>query len=128
MLISPKKIYTIDAGFAQANSLSFSKDKGRLLENIVFIQLRRLYKNVYFFKEKHECDFLVKVKNDITQAIQVCYDLNTDNLNREINGLIEALEFFKLKTGTIITLNQKDDFSQKGFSIKVIPAHEWLDK
>ncbi len=126
MSVNPKKIYTIDTGFAQANSLSFSADKGRLLENSVFIQLRRFFKEIYYFKEKYECDFVVKERNTVTQIIQVCYNLNTDNMAREINGLKEAMAFFELKTGTIVTLNQKDDFSEKGYKIKVIPAHEWF--
>jgi uncharacterized protein len=63
-----------------------------MLENCVFLQLRREGKQIFYFKEKNECDFIVKEKNAITQAIQVCYDLTEDNKKREIDGLMEALE------------------------------------
>ncbi len=126
MTVNAKKIYTIDTGFAQANSLSFSEDKGRLFENAVFLQLRRQHKDIYYFKEKNECDFVVKERNKVTQAIQVCYNLNTDNMARELNGLKEAMEFFELQSGTIVTLNQSDDFSEKSKQIKVMPAYKWF--
>ena len=58
-----------------------------MLENQVFLHLRRKYKELFYFKEKNECDFIIKEKGKITQAIQVCYELNEDNNEREINGL-----------------------------------------
>jgi len=121
-LVNPKKIYVIDAGLARANSISFSEDKGRILENLVFLHLRREYKNIYYFKGNNECDFLVKEKGKITQAIQVCYKLDEENKDREINGLKEAMDKFNLKRGLIITFNQEDRF--KG--IEVVPAWKWL--
>lgn len=122
-LVGPKKIYAIDSGLAYANSASFSKDKGRILENIVFLSLRRKYKKIYYFKEKYECDFLVKEKGKITKVIQVCYNLTEDNKEREINGLKEAINKFNLKEGTIITLNQNDQLG----NIKVVAAWKYLD-
>ena len=124
--INPKKIYSIDTGFSSYNSPSFSKDKGRMLENLVFLALRRKHKEIFYFKEKNECDFLVKEKEKIIQAIQVCYDFNHDNKEREINGLIEAIEKFKLKEGLILTYNQTDEFDVRGTKIKVIPVWKWL--
>ena len=52
---------------------------------------------------KHECDFVTFERNKIHAAIQVCYHLNEDNLDREIKGLIEATAFFKIKEGLILT-------------------------
>ncbi|MDZ7777252.1 MAG: ATP-binding protein [Bacteroidales bacterium] len=68
----PKKVYAIDNGLANANSLSFSSDKGRLLENLVFINLRRRYKEIFYFNRNYECDFVVREKNQIIKVIQVC--------------------------------------------------------
>jgi uncharacterized protein len=126
MAVNAKKIYTIDTGFAQANSLSFSEDKGRLLENAVFIHLKRQQKTIFYFKEKGECDFVIKERNQVTAVLQVCYDLTSDNLARELNGLKEAMDFFGLKVGTIVTMNQTDEFSEKGITIKVVPANVWF--
>jgi uncharacterized protein len=47
-------------------------------------------------------------------------------MDRELNGLFEALEFFKLKTGTIVTLDQKDKFEKNGKSINVIPVYSLM--
>ena len=60
------------------------------------------------------------------QAIQVCFDLNEGNKEREIFGLREAMEKFKLKTGLILTSNQEDEIKDKNKVIKVMPVWKWL--
>lgn len=124
--VNQKKIYSIDTGFAQANSLSFSSDKGRLFENMIYLSLRRKHADLYYFREKGECDFVVKEKDKVTQVVQACYDLNSDNLQRELNGLKEAMEFFTLSEGTIVTLNQSDLFVENGKQIRVVAANDWF--
>jgi len=126
MLVNPRKIYTIDPGFATVNSLSFSSDQGRKLENTVFLQLRRQFSEIYYFSGNSECDFIVRDPKGRTQAFQVCYELHTDNLQREIAGLAKALEFFKIKEGVIITLDQEDWFTQGDNQITAVPAWRWL--
>ncbi|MFH1439015.1 MAG: ATP-binding protein [Candidatus Woesearchaeota archaeon] len=120
--VNPKKIYAIDQGLVKANSVSFSTDNGRILENIVFLHLRRYYKDIFYFKEKNECDFIIKEKEKPISAIQVCYEINNDNMLREINGLKEAMSQLNIKNGLIITLNQEDKLG----GIKLIPVWKWL--
>jgi predicted AAA+ superfamily ATPase len=124
--VNPKKVYSIDNGFSYVNSVSFSKDKGKMLENAVFLSLRRKHKAIFYFQEEGECDFVIKEKEKITKAIQVCYDLTSQNKDREINGLLEALKKFNLKEGLILTYNQEDNFRLKDKNIKVIPVWKWL--
>jgi len=124
--VNPKKIYLIDNGLANVNSISFSSNKGRMLENCVFLELRRAGKEIYYFAGDKECDFLVKEKNTIARAIQVCYELNEDNKKREIDGLMEALEKFDLSEGLIVTYNQQDELRVSGKTIKVYPAWRWF--
>ena len=119
---NPKKSYSIDTGFSKSVSASNSDDKGKYLENAVFLFLRRKYKDIFYFREKKECDFLVKDRGKVIMAIQVCYELNTENMDREIDGLKEAMNKFKLKQGFIITLDNNDEFD----NIKVIPAWKWM--
>ncbi|MBN2484429.1 MAG: ATP-binding protein [Bacteroidales bacterium] len=126
MSVNPKKVYTIDTGFAMANSLSFSNDTGRLLENAVFIELMRRKFRINYFKQTRECDFIAFGSRQVEGAYQVCMDLNLDNKNREIEGLIEALDFFELKSGTILTFDQEDKFVISGKEILVIPAWKWM--
>jgi uncharacterized protein len=124
--VNPKKIYVIDNGLADVNSVSFSSNKGRMLENYVFLELRRRGKEVFYFKNQKECDFVVKEKNKIVSAFQVCYELDEDNKKREIEGLAEALEKFGLSEGVILTYDQQDTLQLNGKKIAVIPAWRWL--
>lgn len=123
---NPKKVYTLDNGIAETISLSFSEDEGRKLENLVYQHLRRKGLEIYYFKDKKECDFVVREKNSITHLIQVCYDLSMNNQQREINGLLEAMSYFDVSGGTIVTFDQKDEFILDDKTIEVIPAHFWL--
>ena len=126
--VSPKKVYSIDNGLSYVNSVSFSKDKGKMLENNVFLSLRKKYKEIFYFQKDKECDFIVKDREKVVQAIQVCYEFNDENQDREINGLIEAMTELKLKEGLILTYNQEDDFEIKGKKIIVKPVWKWLSK
>ena len=122
-IANPKKVYAIDAAFAQSNSLSFSKDLGRRLENMVFNKLRYHNKEIYYYKtSKAECDFLIKTNESISQAIQVCWEVNNDNINREINGLKAAMKETNIRNGIIITYNQEDNLD----GIQLIPIWKWL--
>ena len=124
--INPKKVYAIDNGLIDANTLSFSEDHGRKLENAVFLFLRNQGKKIYYFREKQECDFVIFEKNKCRHAIQVCLELNTDNQKRELNGLLEAVNYFELASGTIVTLNQKDQLTVEGKTVYLVPAHEFF--
>jgi len=69
---------------------------------------------------------VIKDGNKIVQAVQVCFDLNKGNKNREVNGLLEAINYFKLKEGIIITFDQEDKFKIEDKIIKLIPVWKWL--
>lgn len=116
----------IDTGMITVNSGSFTDDDGRKLENLVYLRLRRKYREIYYFAEKRECDFVIFKNGTPVDAVQVCLDLNPDNLERELNGVLAALEELNLKKGRIVTLDQKDQYGDRGRIIKVIPCHEFL--
>lgn len=96
------------------------------MENLVFIELIRKNKEIYFFQKKHECDFVVKEASKISEAIQVCYDFNERNREREIKGLVEAMNEFKLKEGLILTYEQEEKLIVEGKGIIVKPIWKWL--
>ena len=58
--MNPKKVYTIDSAFMFRIGFNFTENKGRVLENMAYVELRRRSKEVYYFLGKNECDFLVK--------------------------------------------------------------------
>lgn len=124
--INARKVYGIDPGLMNANSLSFTADRGRLLENIVYLHLRNKGYNLFYFREKRECDFLVFEGKQVRYVLQVCEEVNNDNLKRETEGLVEALQLLKFKEGTIVTKKQKDTLTMDGFKINLVPAPEFL--
>jgi predicted AAA+ superfamily ATPase len=121
-LNNPKKAYAVDTGMARANSLSFSEDKGRMLENSVFLQLRQATPDILYYKDTHsECDFLIRKNEKIVYAVQVCWHITEGNLERETMGLKSAMAATGVKSGIIITSDQEDTFA----GIKAIPAWKW---
>lgn len=126
-LVNPRKVYAIDTGLVDIVSTTFSNDYGHLLENLVFLHLRRRYKEIYYFNNKNaECDFVVVETGQVTHLIQVCYELNHENRKREMNGLNSAMDDLKIEKGIIVTFNQSDSYIYKSSSIKIIQADQFL--
>ena len=98
---------------------------GRVLENQVFLDLRRHGRQVYYYKGKGECDFVVREGSSIVRAIQVCYDLDDNNRDREFKGMIEAMETFNLQEGLLLTSNQDDEVDVSGKKIVIKPVWKW---
>ncbi len=117
-----KKVYTIDTGMMNVNSASLSADWGRLLENAVFLHLRRHYNTIFYLQNRFECDFLVQDSRSIQQVIQVVFELTEDNLERELTGIKEAMRLTKAEKALIVTMNQEDEID----NIPVIPAWKWM--
>jgi len=125
--VSNKKIYAIDNGLRNSVAFSFSEDIGKMLENMVFLELKRRGAEVYYYKDKKECDFVIREGLKISEAIQVSRSLaDPKTAQREIAGLLEAMDKFNLKNGFIITENQEDEKVIEGRKIKIVPAWKWL--
>ncbi len=126
-----KKIYFIDQALAESVGFRFSEDNGRTLENIVFLQLIRQNKEIYFHKEKQECDFVLRDGNKITKAIQVTASLDGEKTRkREINGLLEAMVTYKLNEGLIITEDESStetiEHEKQTYHVIIKPCWQWL--
>jgi predicted AAA+ superfamily ATPase len=120
-----KKVYFIDVAMAKILGFRTSNDLGRMLENIVFLQLKRKNKEIYFHKNKYECDFVIRKGTHIDKAIQVTHRLN-ENKKREINGLMEALRTYKLKEGLLLTSEYEDEIVEEKRNIVIKPVWKWL--
>ena len=123
---NPRKVYAIDQGLANFSSVLGSPDKGRLLENTVYLQLRRLGCEVWYYKGKKECDFICREKKNSYSAIQVSWQLSSQNEKREIEGLLEAMNRLNLTEGTIVTFDQEDKLVKEGKTISLIPWWKWM--
>jgi predicted AAA+ superfamily ATPase len=121
-----KKLYCIDNGIANSVSFKFSENKGRLLENAIYMHLRAKGKEIFYYSEKKESDFVLQKNSKVNAALQVTTELNNSNKEREVEGLMEALRYFKLKEGIIITLDQSDEIVLENKHISVIPAWKWM--
>lgn len=126
-----KKVYFVDQALAKTVGFSFSEDRGRLLENIVFLELKRRYKEIYFHRQKKECDFLVRESGHITTALQVCVTVsNAETKKREISGLLEAMDMYDLNEGFILTESEtaveEVEYNHQSKTIKIIPIWQWL--
>ncbi|MFH0856346.1 MAG: ATP-binding protein [bacterium] len=124
--VSDKKSYVIDNGLRNFIAFSFLDDNGKLLENLVFIELKRRGYEFYYYKNNNECDFIIREKGKITQVLQITAILNENNAEREKAGLIDAMGAFKLKDGLILTNNQEDIIKKDNMSIKIMPVWKWL--
>ncbi|GMT46353.1 MAG: hypothetical protein IEMM0006_2185 [bacterium] len=127
-ILNPRKVFTIDQGFIHKIGFNFSANKGRVLENIVFLELKRRQKEIYYFAGKGECDFVIKQGTRITQAIQVTYLLNNDTRQREISGLTEAVTQYKLNSALLLYYDKDIDEKLIPENIQLMPVWKWLLK
>jgi predicted AAA+ superfamily ATPase len=127
-LLNPKKIYLIDNAFHNMITLVSPENVGRKLENIIHLYYRANNFELYYFNEGQECDFVYIERDRKPQLTQVCWELTSSNEDREIKGLISAMQFFKSKEGTIITFDQEDEFKIEGKKIHVLPVWKFLLK
>ncbi len=120
-----KKIYLFDNWFLNALSFSFSDNYWKLLENIVFVELYRKFgESVFFLKNGSETDFIVHTKEKA--VIQVCYDLNTWNYEREIAWCLDWMSKADTNHSILITAEQEKDIVIDWKTIKVIPFYKWV--
>jgi uncharacterized protein len=125
-IMNSRKVFAVDNAIPNRLGFRFSDNKGRLLENVVFIELKRRGCELYYFSEKLECDFLVKENLLIIEAIQVTYSLNSDNYTREMGGLREAMQSFNIPKGTLIVFDDNKYPAELPEGVSVIQAYEWL--
>jgi len=124
-IYSRKKVHVIDTDLINPISFKFSRDYGKLLENLVFIELKRRFRDIYYHKDRYECDFIVLEINRITGAIQVTASLKR-NKSREYEGLLEALTKYNLDEGLILTDDEDFEDIVEGRKIRVMPVWKWL--
>jgi len=124
--LSLKKCYAADNGFVHYLPLQFSPNSGKLLENLVFLELKKRFEHVFYWRNSSECDFVAIDKSGQKNIFQVCYNLTPDNREREIKGLISVVSKYPESKGIILTFNDKDEIEEAGKKITVKPVYEWL--
>ncbi len=126
----PKKIYIADTGLSKTQR--FSEDRGKLLENAVFLEFMRRRNTdplleVYYFNERNTVvDFLLKHADKVTQMVQVTYELTDENYHREVVSLLKASNEVKCNDLLILTGDAERTIKTHGKTIRVVPLLKWL--
>ena len=124
----PRKVYFVDTGFMTALSTKFSKNMGRLFENIVFYKLAQENETIYYYKDdkENEVDFAILSEGKTTALYQVCFDLTDDETQkREVRSLIKAGTTLDCKNLYLLTL-EKPEMLKIPKEIKVVVAAEFF--
>jgi len=121
---SKRKIYCIDNGLITAVSLNFSENRGKLLENLVFSEFLKMGNSqIYFYNENKECDFIVKIDDKLI-AVQVCFEINNSNREREISGIMQVQKIFPINYSLIITFNQTETINDNFKIVSILQLIE----
>ncbi len=121
---NPLKLYAIDTGFKAI--FSISQDIGRVIENVVMLQLRRNNVALHYWAGKQETDFVYEAEDGI-RMVNVCYDLsNAETKTRELNSLLEAMQQHNTINATLITMEIEELVNIDNKSISIIPLWKWL--
>ena len=131
---SPRKVYAVDTGLANVVGFRFSDNFGKLAENMVFLELKRRSNfdpsmEIYYWKSlaQEEVDFVVKRNTNVTELIQVCWDIQDINTKkRETKVLLKAMYEFKLDSGLIITEDFEGEDNFGGKKIRYVILKKWL--
>ncbi|MBC8457777.1 MAG: ATP-binding protein [Deltaproteobacteria bacterium] len=126
-----RKTYIIDTSFAHITGLDFTPNTGKLLENVVYLELARRTSEsqfeLFYYKQIYEVDFLLYRNRKVHELIQVTLSIReAKTLNREIRALINAAIALKAGKLTIITLDDSRMIESQGYNIHVLPITEWL--
>ena len=125
---NPKKFYVIDNGLQSAVSFRVIDDLGKLFENTVFLTLRRIYREIFYFQENKEVDFVVKEKEKIRYIINASVNIEEKNTRqREIESLMEAMFHLGLSESFLVILDGKgEDIETEVGVIRVVKYDEFV--
>jgi uncharacterized protein len=122
-----KKNYCVDNGLVTYTSFRASQDKGRLLENAVYIELKRRGKELFYHTNTKECDFVIVDKERVIEVIQVSLSMHVPDVRkRELEGLLQAKKRTGAENAFILTLEEEDEAEIKGEKVKILPAIKWF--
>ncbi len=122
-MVTPRKSYLVDNGLALCLSSRATPDLGWLYENLAFVELRRRGFQLFYFKGERECDFVAVDGKGSRLPVQVSIEPDKEN---ELEGLLEAMEFLKVKEGLFLTRDTEKEINEEGKKIRFVPLWKWL--
>lgn len=124
-LVNPRKVYCVDTGLVNAVSRRIVFNDALRFENIVFLALRRRYRDIYYFDEGCECDFVCMEHHIPKMAVQACVRLDKKDENREIAGAIAAMRRFSFHEAYIVTKSQTREIKVDEGVIHIVPFSDF---
>ncbi|MBI5194281.1 MAG: ATP-binding protein [Nitrospirae bacterium] len=128
-IYNPSKIFCIDTALCNSISFKFSQNLGHLYENVVFLELMRRNKEIFYWKSPkgREVDFIVKKGLKIETAIQVTVSLSDKRVkDREINALVDASAELKPSQLIILTEDEEGTETTANKEIRILPIWKWV--
>ena len=124
--VNPEKYYAIDTGLIRAMNVKTDSEQGWLLENLVFLILRRKFDKLeyYLTKDGREIDFYATdMTKRASRLIQVSWDMSSeDTRKRELAAMRTAMEETGLTDCVIVTWDE-DERTDDG--IRIAPVWKW---
>ncbi len=119
---SDKKNYFVDNGLLNAITFKFSEDKGKMLENLAYLQFRRNGYEIFYYKDTSECDFVLQQKDKL-MPVQVCYSLDDPvTKERELKGLVHCCTKLGLKKGVVLSFSDQKEETIQHIKVKYLPV------
>ena len=129
-IYNPSKIYSIDPALSNSSAFKFSQNIGHIYENLVFAELKRRDKEIFYWKsgrKGEEVDYIIKGGLEIEEAIQVSFNLSSPKTKkREIEALLLAKSELKANCLTIITEDEEGEEEFAQARVRIIPLWKWL--
>ncbi|MEM3658097.1 MAG: ATP-binding protein [Candidatus Hadarchaeum sp.] len=134
-LKSVRKVYVIDPGFFHVKGFRVSENYGKLLENVVAIEMLRrtafsaLPLEIYYWRDYQgkEVDFVVREGGDVKQLIQTCYEVEDREVKkREMTALVKASREVHCNNMLVVTWNHEGEEEFNGKRVKFVPLWKWL--
>ena len=126
-----QKVYVVDNGFVSSTAFNISENLGRLLENLVFVELlRKGYecgKTLFYYRSRNdrEIDFVTRKGSTVEQLIQVCYDLSSPKTRkREFDALLECSQELNCDRLLVITNKEDEVLSYNGKTVEIKPFYK----
>ena len=125
-MVNPRKVYCIDTGLQHVLSSSTAPDDARAFENLVYLALRRVCRDIAYFDDgSGECDFVPVFSKRAGVPVQATVRMNDENEEREINGLRAAMRSLRRTTGWIVTMADEDELSFDEGMVRIVPFHKF---
>jgi len=124
-LVNPRKVYSVDTGLVNVVSRRIVFNDALCFENMVFLALRRKYRDIFYFDDGGECDFVCMEHHLPRVAVQACVKLTKEDSGREKKGLAAAMRRFSFNEGFIVTKSQREDIKVDEGVIHVVPFSDF---